>query len=214
MVKIDTYLSLEAIKLKILSKDNIKEASEILKNNGILAFPTETVYGLGVVAPNEENYNHLVLVKKRPPEKPFTLMVSNIKQAETYIEFNETSKKIIREFMPGPLTLILKAKDNVPYCVDHGSGFVGIRIPDDKFVLKLIDSLNEPLFVPSCNKSGEKPCMNTQEVIRDFDGEINAVIDGSCENGVASTIIKIDGENMFLIRQGKLSIEEIKEKIK
>lgn len=214
MVKIDTYLFLEAIKLKILSKDNIKEASEILKNNGILAFPTETVYGLGVVAPNEENYNHLVLVKKRPPEKPFTLMVSNIKQAETYIEFNEISRKIIKEFMPGPLTLILKAKDNVPYCVDHGSGFVGVRIPDDKFVLKLIDSVNKPLFVPSCNKSGEKPCMNTQEVVRDFEGEINAVIDGSCENGVPSTIIKIDGENISLIRQGKLCVEEIKEKIK
>ncbi len=200
--------------MKILSKENVKEASEILKNNGILAFPTETVYGLGVVAPNEENYKHLILVKKRPPEKPFTLMASNIKQVETYIEFNEISRKIVKEFMPGPLTLILKAKENIPYCVDHGTGFVGVRIPNDKFVLKLIDSVNEPLFVPSCNKSGEKPCMNTQEVIRDFDGEISAVIEGSCENGVPSTIIKIDGNKISLIRQGKLSLEEIKERIK
>jgi L-threonylcarbamoyladenylate synthase len=214
MVKIDIYLSLEDIILKILNKENIKEASVILKNNGILAFPTETVYGLGVVAPNLENYNHLISVKKRPPEKPFTLMASNIKQVETYIEFNEISKKIIDKFMPGPLTLILKAKENIPYCVDHGTGFVGIRIPDDKFVLNLIDTVNEPLFVPSCNKSGEKPCMNTGEVIRDFNGEIDGVIDGSCENGIPSTIIKVDGKNIILIRQGKLSLEEIKEKIK
>lgn len=214
MVKIDIFLSLEDINLKILNKNQIKEASEILKKGGILAFPTETVYGLGVVAPKEENYNHLVEVKKRPPEKPFTLMASNIKQVETYIEFNNLSRKIVKEFMPGPLTIIVKAKEGIPFCVDHGSGFVGIRIPNDKFVLKLIDAVNEPLFVPSCNKSGNPPCMNTNSVINEFEGEIDGVIDGNCENGLPSTIIKIDGYNISLIRQGELSFEEIKEKIK
>lgn len=200
--------------MKILKKSQIKEASEILKNNGLLAFPTETVYGLGVIAPRLENYNKLVEVKQRPPEKPFTLMCSNIKQVETYIEFNEISKKIVEEFMPGPLTIIIKAKEEVPYCVDHGSGFVGIRIPDDEFVLRLIDAVNKPLFAPSCNKSGEEPCMNTDSVIHEFDGEIDGVIEGNCEKGIPSTIIKIDGDQISLIRKGKLSLEEIKEKIK
>lgn len=200
--------------MKILKKSQIKEASEILKNNGLLAFPTETVYGLGVIAPRLENYNKLVEVKQRPPEKPFTLMCSNIKQVETYIEFNEISRKIVKEFMPGPLTIIIKAKEEVPYCVDHGSGFVGIRIPDDEFVLRLIDAVNEPLFVPSCNKSGKEPCMNTDSVIHEFDGEIDGVIEGNCEKGIPSTIIKIDGDQILLIRKGKISLEEIKEKIK
>lgn len=200
--------------MEILKKNQIKEASEILKNDGILAFPTETVFGLGVIAPKLENYNKLVEVKKRPPEKPFTLMCSNIKQVETYIEFNEISKKIVKEFMPGPLTIIVKAKEGIPYCIDHGSGFVGIRIPNDEFVLKLIDNVNEPLFVPSCNKSGKEPCMNTNSVISEFEGEIDGVIEGNCEKGVPSTIIKIDGDKISLIRKGKLSLEEIKEKIK
>ena len=197
--------------MKILNKNQIKEASEILLNNGILAFPTETVYGLAVIAPSLENYNHLVDVKKRPPEKPFTLMASNLKQVEKYIEINEIARKIIAKFMPGPITLILKAKNNIPYTIDHGTGFVGIRIPDDKFVLKLIDMVNDALFVPSCNKSGEKPCMNTEDVIHDFEGEIDAVIDGSCGNGLPSTIIKIDGNNITLIRQGELKLTDIEE---
>ena len=200
--------------MKILNKNQIKEASEVLLNDGILAFPTETVYGLAVIAPSLENYSHLIKVKKRPPEKPFTLMASNLKQVEKYIEINEIARKIITKFMPGPITLILKAKNKVPYTIDHGTGFVGIRIPNDKFVLQLIDAVNKPLFVPSCNKSGEKPCMNTNEVIRDFDGEIDAVIDGSCANGVPSTIIKIDGMDITLIRQGELKLSEIEEAIK
>lgn len=200
--------------MKILSKNQIEEASEILKNGGILAFPTETVYGLGVVAPSEENYLKLVKVKNRHPDKPFTLMISSITQVLNYLEIDELSKKIIKNCMPGPITLILKAKKEIPTCVDHGTGYVGIRMPDDKFVLSLIDAVKAPLFVPSCNKADCVPAKNTKEVIDAFHDEIDGVIDGSCNNGVPSTIIKVVDGKMTLIRQGKLTLKEIEEKIK
>jgi len=222
MVKIDFYLSLEDIILKVLNKKEIKEASEILKNDGILAFPTETVYGLGVKADKEENYNHLVKVKNRAPDKPFTLMFSNLKQVEPYLNLDDIIvRKIIDKFMPGPLTLIVKAKKYdkdgkiiTPDYMDLKTGFIGIRMPNDEFVLKLIDEVGKPLFVPSCNKSGESPCKNTSEVIKVFSNEIDGVIDGECKNGIPSTVLKIENGNLTILRQGIITKEEILRSIK
>jgi L-threonylcarbamoyladenylate synthase len=205
---------LEDTILKILSKKDVKEAALILKNNGLLAFPTETVYGLGVVASSYENYLKLVKVKNRHPDKPFTLMISKVEQVENYLEVDDLSRKIIKNLMPGPITLILKAKKGIPDYVDHGTGFVGIRMPDDKFVLKLIDEVNAPLFVPSCNKADQPPCKNTEEVKAVFDREIEGCIDGSCAGGVPSTIIKENCGEITLLRQGNLTLDEIKERIK
>lgn len=224
MEKIDIYLSLEDIKLKILSKNNLVEASEILKNDGILAFPTETVYGLGIVADKLENYNRLVKVKNRTPDKPFTLMFSNLNQVSKYLDLDETSKKLIEKFMPGPITLVLKTKDKkedmnskkdtVPSYLDLNTGFIGIRMPDDKFVLNLIDKVSKPLLVPSCNKSGDEPCKNTDEVLKVFNNEIEAVIDGECANGIPSTVVKIENGKIKILREGQIKEDEILRSIK
>ena len=224
MEKIDIYLSLEDIKLKILSKNNLVEASEILKNDGILAFPTETVYGLGIVADKLENYNRLVKVKNRTPDKPFTLMFSNLNQVSKYLDLDETSKKLIEKFMPGPITLVLKTKDKkedmnskkdtVPSYLDLNTGLIGIRMPDDKFVLNLIDKVSKPLLVPSCNKSGDEPCKNTDEVLKVFNNEIEAVIDGECANGIPSTVVKIENGKIKILREGQIKEDEILRSIK
>lgn len=214
MVKIVIYLFLEDTILKILNKNEVEEAALILKNNGLLAFPTETVYGLGIVANSYTNYLKLVKVKNRHPDKPFTLMISKIEQVEDYIDVDALSLKIIKNLMPGPITLILKAKKGIPEYIDHGTGFVGIRMPDDEFVLKLIDDVDAPLFVPSCNKADQLPCKNAFEVKNVFDNEVDGCIEGSCVGGVPSTIIKEDNGEITLLRQGNLTIEEIKERIK
>lgn len=200
--------------MEILNKKDIKRISEILLGCGVLAFPTETVFGLGVLANSVENYNKLVKVKNRRPDKPFTLMFSNIEQVNKYLEIDETSRKIITNCMPGPLTLILKAKKGIPECIDHGTGFVGIRMPDDKFVLEMINSVNDALFVPSCNKADQPPCKNAEEVSRIFSNEIEGVVCGDCVGGVPSTIIKVEKGRLLLIRQGELTIDQIEEKIK
>ena len=127
--------------MQIYSKKDILKVAKILKSGGIIAFPTETVFGLGVLSNSKENFLKLVKVKNRNPDKPFTLMISKIEQVKDLVEIDAKTEKIIKKFMPGPLTLVLKKKNNseIPSYFDLNSGYIGIRIPDDKFILSLID---------------------------------------------------------------------------
>lgn len=197
-----------------LTKKDISKCAEILKNNGLLAFPTETVFGLGIKASSEENYEKLVKVKNRPNDKPFTLMCSKIEDFEKFVEIDEKTEKIINHFMPGPITLILKTKTDVPHFVDLGTGFVGVRIPDDEFVINMIKEVGEPLLVPSANISSFPPAKNDNEVIEYFHNSIDGVVEGECYNGTPSSIFKIDSGKIILIRKGPISLEEVEEIIK
>ena len=202
------WLELYFKTMKIYSKNNIKEAAIVLKNGGLIAFPTETVFGLGVIFNNESSYKRLIDVKKRPPEKPFTMMLSNVKDIEKYAYIDKNSRLLIEKFMPGQLTLILKAKENLPNYVVSKEGFVGVRVPDDKLIQKLIDEVGEPLLVPSANRSGEKPATSHQEVIDVFEGEIDGVIEGSSKSNVPSTIVLVD-KKAVVIREGLIKKEDI-----
>lgn len=197
--------------MKLLSKSDLKECVEILKKDGIIAFPTETVFGLGVKADSEKNYENLVRVKHRPSDKPFTLMCSSIKDFEKFVEIDAKTKRIIDKYMPGPITLILKTKIDVPYYIDLGTGFVGVRIPDDKFVLEMIKEAGEPLLVPSANISSFPPAKNHREVIEYFKDTIDGVVEGECKDGVPSSIFKIENDKITLIRKGPISLEEVEE---
>lgn len=197
-----------------LTKKDISKCAEILKNNGLLAFPTETVFGLGIKASSEENYEKLVKVKNRPSDKPFTLMCSKIEDFEKFVKIDEKTRKIINYFMPGPITLILKTKTDVPHFVDLGTGFVGVRIPDDKFVVNMIKEVGEPLLVPSANISSFPPAKNDKEAIEYFHDTIDGVVEGECINGTPSSIFKIDNGKIILIRKGLISLEEVEEIVK
>lgn len=197
--------------MEFLDKTQIDKCVDILKEDKPLIFPTETVFGIGIKATSKENYEKLVEIKRRPPDKPFTLMCSDISQFENLVVINEVTRKIISHFMPGAITLILKTKKEVPSFIDLGTGFVGVRIPDDEFVLKMISSLNSPLLVPSANKSGEIPALNHDEAYKYFKNDDIDIVKGKCESELPSTIIKIDGEEISLIRKGPISLEEIKE---
>ncbi len=197
--------------MEFLNKAQIDECVEILKEDKALIFPTETVFGIGIKATSESNYERLVEIKKRPPDKPFTLMCSDISQFENLVEINDATRKIIEHFMPGAITLILKTKKEVPHFIDLGTGFVGVRIPDDEFVLKMISKVGAPLLVPSANKSGETPALNSKVAYEYFKDDDVSIVEGECINGLASTIIKIDGEEISLIRKGPISLEKIKE---
>ena len=122
-----------------LNKKDINKVASLFNDNKLIAFPTETVYGLGIIATSNENFNRLVEVKHRSPNKPFTLMISNILQVKDIIEINDLAKKILELFTPGPLTLILKTKKDVPHFLDLGTGFIGTRIPNDQFILDVIN---------------------------------------------------------------------------
>lgn len=196
-----------------LNKSEVEKVANLFNNNKLIAFPTETVFGLGIIASSKKNFERLVEVKHRSPNKPFTLMISNISQVKDIIEINDLAKKVLNIFTPGPLTLILKAKDGIPNFLDLGTGFIGIRIPDDKFILNVINIINKPLFVPSANPSELSPATNKEEVYNYFEENIDYIVDGDIKSNIPSTIIKIDGENMTLIREGELKFSTIKEKL-
>ena len=197
----------------MLEKSQYKKASKILQNGGLIAFPTETVYGLGVIFDNEQSYERLINVKRRPPEKPFTLMCGSLDDIKKYAYVNELAQKLIDAFMPGQFTIILKAKENLPRWVISKEGNVGIRISDDKFVQNLIIETGKPLLVPSANRSGENPCHTSNEVKDSLGNDLDAIIIGESVSNIPSTIVFVD-DSVHIIRLGEISESEIKNVIK
>lgn len=197
------------MKTLLIDVDDIKEASQILLDGEVLAFPTETVFGLGVVYDNERAFHKLVEAKKRPADKPFTLMCSNVKQIEDVAIIDERARKIINKFMPGEITLLLKPKEGIQKWVNLGTSKIGVRIPDHELALKLIETVGKPLLVPSANPSSEKPALNYKEALDYFDGVIAGVIKAESKHHLPSTIVDLTEEKVKLIREGDISLEEI-----
>lgn len=199
--------------MKILKQSELNEAAEILKKGGVIAFPTETVYGFGVVYDDKEAYNKLVAVKRRPPEKPFTLMLADPEDIEKYAKLNEVSKALIKAFMPGQFTMITDAQPGLPaWCVSE-IGRVGIRIADYDLIRDLIRKTGKPLLVPSANRSGEVPAHNSEQVISIFSEEIDAVIQGESVSNTPSTVVLVEDKFTHVFREGVITIDQIREVI-
>ena len=197
--------------MKIIEKNNLELASKILRNGGLIAFPTETVFGLGVIYDNKDSYQRLIDVKRRPPEKPFTLMCGDVNDIFKYAYINEKAKKLIDAFMPGQFTIILKAKENLPSYVISKEGNVGIRVSSDELVSNLIKKVGKPLLVPSANKSGETPAHNVNDVFNAFnENELDGVIEGESISNTPSTIVMMNDDDIIIIRKGLISEDDIK----
>ncbi len=188
----------------------IEKACSILRNHQVVCFPTETVMGLGVLYNDFKAYQKLNEVKERPEDKPYTMMVKSTEDIEKFAYVDEATQRVIDFFMPGSLTLLLKAKENVPSYVTHNTGIIGIRIPTNKEALALLKAIDEPLLVPSANKSGQKPAFNSDEAKQIFGEEVGAYIEGSSISDVPSTIVDLTKDQPVLIRKGPLSFEGIK----
>ena len=195
-------------------KKVFEEALDSLNNHQVIAFPTETVFGLGVFYDDEKAYQLLNQIKHRREDKPYTLMLSNINDIQRYAFISNNDLNALKEYMPGPVTILLRCKDNVPAYVTHSTGIIGIRIPANKEALELLDYLKKPLLVPSANRSNETPAMNDQEVKAIFGEEIKVIIPGASIGGLPSTIIDLTGEEIKLVRQGPISFEDIKKALK
>lgn len=187
-----------------------EEALNALNHHQIIAFPTETVFGLGVFYDDEEAYNRLNAVKRRKESKPYTLMLSSVDEIKKYAEIDEKYLNICRKYMPGPVTLLLKCKDNVPAYVTHNTGVVGVRVPQNKEALDLLNFVKKPLLVPSANRADEKPAMSDEEVKVIFQDEIKVIIPGQSVGGLPSTIIDLTGNELKIVRQGPITLEDIK----
>ena len=193
--------------MKQFKQNQLDDAAKILREGGLIAFPTETVFGFGVIFDNELSYKRLIEVKRRPPLKPFTLMLSDIDQINKYAYVDERASKLISAYMPGQFTIILKAKEGLPnYCVSYGN--VGIRISSDDLVRNLIRKVGKPLLVPSANKSGEPPLTEYEDVISIFNDEIDGIIIGETESNVPSTIV-IVGNEVKVLREGLIKTDDV-----
>ena len=199
--------------MKILKSTELDKAAELLNKGEVIAFPTETVYGLGVVFDNKEAYDRLVQVKRRPPMKPFTLMLADVEDVEKYAELNDTAKALVKNFMPGQFTMITTAKPGLPkWCVSE-IGRVGIRIADYDLIRDLIRKTGKPLLVPSANRSGEEPGTTAQQVADTFGDEFPAVIDGKTVSNLPSTVVMVEEQYTHVFREGAIKIDDIKKVI-
>ena len=194
---------------------NLKEPAQIIQEGGIVIFPTETVYGIGVNGLNETAIKKLYEVKQRPINKPISLLVNSIEMIEKVAkDITEIEYDLIKRFFPGPLTIVLKKKDIVPDIVTAGFDTIGIRMPENEIALKLIEYAGVPIATPSANISGRPSGTNLKAIMKDFNDKVDYFIDGGISKiGVASTIVQVVNDNPYILRKGKISEEQIKEQV-
>ncbi len=196
--------------MKELTERNIEEAASVLRYGEVLAFPTETVYGVGVVYDSKVAFEKLVSLKKRPPNKPFALMCSSLKQACSYIEAGPKAKAIMEQYLPGELTVLVKAKEGLPEWVTLGTGIIGIRVPDSEFVCRMIESVGKPCLVTSANISGQPTSKYYEEVKRIFDNQVGGIVKGECKSLVPTTIVDLTSETgIKLVREGPIPFAKL-----
>ena len=186
-----------------------KKALETLQKHQVIAFPTETVFGLGVFYDDKEAYELLNRIKRRKEDKPYTMMLSTVEDIFKYAEVDNKYLNLINKFMPGSLTILVKSKKNVPGYVTHDTGVIGIRIPSNKEALELLNFVKKPLLVPSANRADQSPARTCEEVVAVFGDEVKVVIPGQIESGEPSTIVDLTGKELKVIRKGPIPLEEL-----
>ena len=204
------FLFIEYMKEK---KDLLEDPIRILRQGGVVCFPTETVMGLGIVFDNYDSYQRLNEIKNRPNDKPYTLMLDDWKKVGKYAHISILFEKLLEKCGEYPMTFLLKKKDVVPDYVTHGTDVIGVRVPNHAQICKLIEGVGKPLLVPSANKSGEKPALSSSEAKDIFNDEVDYYIEGSAIGGKPSTIIDLTSGEIKIIREGDLTLDIIKRRL-
>lgn len=194
-----------------LNFEKLKEPAQIIKQGGLVVFPTETVYGIGTNGLEEKAIKKLYEVKKRPLNKPISLLVSNIEMVkEIAKDITDVEYKIMETFFPGPLTIILKKKKRIPNILTANSDTVGIRMPQGEIARKILEYANIPIATPSANISGKPSGTNIQSIIQDLGNQVDCYIDaGESQIGISSTIVQVVDGIPHILRQGSITKEQI-----
>lgn len=188
----------------------VRRGAEIIKSGGLVAFPTETVYGLGANALDAEAVRRIYETKGRPSDNPLILHVSSIEMTEELVELNWRARMLMEKFWPGPLSIVLPAKEVIPSRTRGGLPTAAVRMPDAPVALALIKFSDLPIAAPSANISGRPSPTDAETVRRDVGDKIPLVIDGGeTRFGVESTVIDMTGEHAVLLRPGGLAKEDI-----
>jgi len=195
------------------SIDKLDEAVHIIKNGGLVVFPTETVYGIGANGLNDEAVKNIFKAKGRPSDNPLILHVSSISMVESIAcDISEIEYKLMNKFFPGPLTLILKKKSCVSDVVSANLDTVGVRMPANKIAHDLICLSNVPIAAPSANVSGKPSGTNTNDIIEELGNKVDYIIDGGDSiGGLESTVVRVINGVIHILRPGKITKEQLEE---
>ncbi len=192
----------------------IVEAAERLKQGEVIAFPTETVYGLGANALETAAVKKIFAAKGRPSDNPLIVHIASTQQLSLLIdeELSEKSKRLIEEFWPGPLTIIFKRKEGISELVTAGLVTVAVRMPDHPVALSILKAANLPIAAPSANRSGKPSPTTADHVKQDLDGLIDGIVDGGSTGiGIESTVIDMTGIIPTILRPGGITLEQLQQ---
>ncbi|MEL7649640.1 MAG: L-threonylcarbamoyladenylate synthase [Sedimentibacter sp.] len=210
----------EKIHTKIVRMDSenidpeiIKEAAIIINKGGIVVFPTETVYGIGADALNDEAVDKIFKAKGRPQDNPLIVHIADVSELDALVkEVPESADKLADKYWPGPLTMILYKKDILSDKITAGLDTAAIRLPKNQIALALIRESKKPIAAPSANTSGKPSPTEASHVIEDLMGKVDMIIDGGSTNiGIESTVIDMTGDMPTILRPGGITKEDVEE---
>ena len=202
---------MKTLLLSAQAEETAAIAANIIKNGGLVAIPTETVYGLGANGLDPEAVAKIFLAKGRPQDNPLILHVADAVEIEKFCHsIPEAAYRLAERFWPGPLTMVLPARDSVPKCTTAGLTTVAVRCPDNAVTREIIRLSGCPIAAPSANISGKPSTTTAEHVIHDHNGKIDAVVDGGpCRVGLESTIVDLTDDRPRLLRPGGITPEQL-----
>ena len=194
-------------------KENIETAGKILRSGGIVAFPTDTVYGLGAVCTDENAIQKLFDAKGRDEGKPISILVDGFSRAEEIAAgIPDSARRLMQAFWPGAITIILKKRPEISDKLSAGGDTIGLRMPASEVAVRVIKSAGSPLAAPSANTSGKRSAVTAEDVREDLDGKIDMILDGgACPVGVSSTVVDLTGKEPVILREGSITKSMIDE---
>mgnify|MGYP003312819309 CR=1 FL=1 len=193
------------------NKNDLIEAAECIKNGKLVLFPTETVYGIGANGLNENAVKNIFIAKNRAQDNPLILHVSSIDMVNQIAKnITPLEQTLMNDFFPGPLTIILERKDNVPNVVTANLNTVGVRMPENKIAKDLIELANTPIAAPSANISGKPSGTNVQDIFNELNNKVDYILDGGeTKIGLESTVIRVIDNKIHILRPGKVTYDDL-----
>lgn len=190
-----------------LDENVLNEIINSLDNDGLIIFPTDTVYGIACNSFSEKAINKLFLAKGREFNKPIGVLTNSIDKINMVVDnINETESKLIKNYFPGNLTIVFNKKDNVSDLLTANKNTIGVRIPDNQIALKILERYSFPLATTSVNIAGEKDGTEINDFINDFKNKVDIIIDGGKTSETPSTIVRVEDNSIVVLRQGNLKI--------
>lgn len=193
-----------------IDDNKLEEITKALKNDKLVVFPTETVYGIGANALSNKAVNKIFIAKGRPTDNPLIVHVSSKEMiGDVAKDITKLEQKLIDIFMPGPITIILKKKECIPETVTCSLDTVGVRMPENNIARRIMQKANLPIAAPSANISGKPSGTNIEDIKSELNNKVDYIIDGGiCKIGLESTVVKVENDVVNILRPGKISPED------